>query len=244
MTTTELSRFATALLAAGSLTACTVDKQEAPPLMGPSGQAQSLTMTASPDRLAHNGVAQSVVTVAMRNDSGQPIAGQRIGVGASSGLVSHVDVVTDSNGMAAFVVVAPALSTPAKEIIVAATPVGTNADNALTRTLTIALTGTANTTAPTASFEVEPNEVQVGEFFAFDASATTDEGKACGSLCTYKWDFDDGDSQTGSSPVVAHKYGAPRVYVVKLTVTDGAGTFGSAQKAVRVLALPEEQEEP
>ena len=107
MTTSRLSRVAAVLLVGCTLAACTVDKQEAPALMGPAGQAQSLTMAASPDRLAHNGVAQSVVTVTMRNDSGQPIVGQRIGVGASAGLVSQVDVVTDGNGMAAFVVIAP-----------------------------------------------------------------------------------------------------------------------------------------
>ena len=44
-----------------------------------------------------------------------------------------------------------------------ATPFGTNADNALTRSLSIALTGTpVNKTAPTAAFTFEPEAPEEG----------------------------------------------------------------------------------
>src|SRR5918993_2963326 len=96
---TGIWRAGAVLLLAGSLAACT-DTQEAPSLIGPSGLAQSMTLTASPDRIAHNGSAQSVITVAMRDDTGQPLAGQRVSVGATAGTTSAFDVVTGSDGSA------------------------------------------------------------------------------------------------------------------------------------------------
>jgi PKD repeat protein len=222
------------LLLAGSVTACSVDSQEAPPLAGPSGLSQSLTLAASPDRLPHDGQSLSVVTVTMRNDSGQPLSGQRVSVGATTGSLSHVDVVTGSDGSAAFVVRAPALSTPADKIDVVVTPFGTNASTALSRTVTIALTGTQNTTAPDAQFIVSPEQPTAGSAAAFDASATTDEGDPCGNGCTYTWTFGDGGS--GSGRIVTHTYAAAGVYVVSLNVVDSAGTADSTGHAVTVVA--------
>src|SRR5687767_9886653 len=113
--TTGLWRTGATLLIAGSLAACTVDKQEAPSLIGPGGSAQSITLTASPDRVAHNGSAQSVITLKTFDESGKPLGGQRVSVTTSTGSISHLDVVTGSDGQAVFVVTAPALSTPAGE---------------------------------------------------------------------------------------------------------------------------------
>jgi hypothetical protein len=230
--TVSMTRMATVLLLAGGLGACTVDKQEAPALAGPSGLAQQVALSASPDRLAHNGAAQSVVTVTMTNESGQPVSGQRISVGASTGLISHVDVVTGSDGRASFVVTAPALSTPAESITVFATPFGTNADNALTRTAKIALTGPANTTAPTASFTFAPDTPKVGDTVAFDASASTDEGGPCEANCTYLWSY--GEGSTGTGMVSTRIYSQAKSFVVTLTVIDNAGTVASTQQVVTV----------
>ena len=227
-----MTRVGTVLLLASSLGACTVDKQEAPPLTGPSGLAQQVVLSASPDRLAHNGAAQSVVTVTMTNESGQPISGQRVSVGASTGFISNVDVVTGADGRASFIVTAPALSTPAEKITVFATPFGSNADNALTRTATIALTGTANTTAPTASFTFAPASPKIGDNVVFDASASTDEGGPCGANCTYLWNY--GEGSTGTGMVSSRIYSQAKVFVVTLTVIDNAGTVANTQQVVTV----------
>src|SRR6185503_11943190 len=120
--TTGLWRAGATLLIAGSVAACTVDKQEAPSLIGPGGSAQALTLAASPDRVAHNGSAQSVVTLKMIDDSGQPLAGKRVSVTASTGSISQLEVVTGADGQASFIVTAPSLSTPAGDIVVFATP--------------------------------------------------------------------------------------------------------------------------
>ena len=234
--TARESRVVGMLLMAGSLAACTVDKQEAPPFAGPSAGGQSLSLSASPDRIAHNGAAQSVVTISMSDAAGQPLVGQRVSVGTNTGASSHVDVVTGSDGRATFIVTAPALSTPAREINVTATPFGTNADNEFTRLLTIALTGTLNATAPTASFTFAPETPVAPDAIVFNASATTDEGKVCLDVCSYKWDFGGlGAGLTDGRVVTRNAVGAG-TYAVTLTVTDNAGTVSSTVRAVTVAA--------
>jgi hypothetical protein len=241
--TAGIVRVSATLLLAGSLAACTVDKQEAPGLIGPGGSAQQLTMSASPDRLAHNGAAQSVVTITMTNETGQPISGQRLSVVASRGTLSHVDVVTGADGRATFIVTAPALATPASEISVFATPIGTNADNALTRNVTIALTGTpSNTTAPTPSFTFEPAAPEEGGGIVFDASATTDEGQECGNSCLYLWSFGGLGAGLTEGIVVSRNTLTRGAYTVTLSVVDNAGTIRSTTRGVTVLppsAVPE-----
>ena len=236
ITTASMTRVGTVLLVAGSLGACTVDKQTAPAFIGPSGLAQAVTLSASPDRLTHNGAAQSVITVTMTDDSGQPISGQRLSVGTSTGFISNIDVMTGADGRASFIITAPLLSTPAKDIVVFATPFGTNADNALTRSLSIALTGTLNATAPTASFTFSPETPVAPDTIVFDASATTDEGKACLDVCSYKWNFGGLGAGETEGRVVTRSAVAAGTYAVTLTVADNAGTVSSTTRAVTVAA--------
>jgi len=239
--TIGLWRAGATLLFAGSLAACTVDNQEAPSLIGPGGSAQALTLAASPDRVAHNGSAQSVVTVKMLNETGHPVVGQRVSVSTSTGSISHVDVVTGSDGQAVFVVTAPSLSTPAGDIVVLATPFGINADNAMTRSLSIALTGTpVNRTAPTAAFTFEPEAPQEGGGIVFDASTTTDEGQSCGTRCTYSWNFGGLGAGTTEGMVVSRSVLTKGTYAVTLTVIDNAGTVSSKTRAVTVVPPPPE----
>ena len=50
----------------------------------------------------------------------------------------------------------------------------------------------------------------------FDASATQDEGAACGTSCNYSWDFGDGESGVGI--FASHVYRTPGTFQVRLTV--------------------------
>ena len=239
--THRMWRLCAVLATAGSLSACTLDSQKAPGLIGPGGSAQQVSLSASPDRLPHDGSSQSIVTLSISNELGQPVTGKQVGLGASSGTLSHSVVVTNASGQASFIVTAPALSTPAAKVNVFVTPFGSDADSALTRTVVIDLTGPVNATAPSASFLVATVTPTAGVATAFDASATTDEGTSCSS-CTYSWSFGDGGS--GSGRLVTHTYAAPGGYVVTLTVTDGAGTSGTAQLAVTIAPAPAEEEDP
>lgn len=232
-------RLCAVLATAGSLAACTLDSQKAPGLIGPGGSAQQVSVSASPDRLPHDGSSQSIVTLTISNELGQPVPDKQVSLSASSGALSHSVVVTNASGQASFIVTAPALSTPASKVSVFVTPFGTDADSALTRTVVIDLTGAVNTTAPSASFVVATVTPTAGLSTAFDASATTDEGTSCGS-CSYSWTFGDGGS--GSGRLVTHTYAAAGTYVVTLTVTDGTGTSDTDQLAVTVAPAAEEED--
>src|SRR5688572_25029641 len=140
-------RSAALLVVALGLAGCGIESQEAPSLIGPSGFGQSVTLNAVPDRLPRDGASQSVVTISVRNDSGQPMSGQRVTLGATGGSLSQFDVVTGSDGRATFTVTAPPPGSTGNTIEVFATPVGGNFDNAVTRSLSIALLGPSNSTA-------------------------------------------------------------------------------------------------
>jgi large repetitive protein len=57
----------------------------------------------------------------------------------------------------------------------------------------------------------------------FDGTGSTD---ADGEIASYEWDFGDGGSGTGATPV--HVYQKPGRYLVQLTVTDDSGTVRSS----------------
>ena len=65
-------------IAAMALSACGLEKQTAPSLIGPADTGQSIQMTAVPDQLPRDGSSQSVVTVIARDPSNRPLVGQRL----------------------------------------------------------------------------------------------------------------------------------------------------------------------
>ncbi len=226
-----------ALVAALVLAGCSLDKQTAPALTGPSEFGLSISMTATPDQLPRDGRSQSVVTISARDAQGKPLAGQRVTLGADGPdgtQLSQGEVTTGADGRATFAVSAPASAATGNVITVFATPVGGNFDNSVTRSVTIALTGPANSTAPSPAFTVNPAAPEIGQVTTFDATATTDEGGACRAACTYAWDFDDGS--TGSGLQVTHVFQSARSANVALTVTDAAGTSVTRRQIVSIVA--------
>ncbi len=223
-----------------TLAGCSLEKQQAPALLGPSEFGLSIVASASPDQLPRDGASESVVVVTVRNDKSQPVAGQRLAVALATGtapgvLLSEAEVTTGADGRASFSVVAPPqTAVGASQISVGITPVGTNFGNAVTRTVTIALTGTPNTGLPVPVFTMTPTAPEVAQSVTFDASATTDEGSRCDDLCTYAWDF--GDGVTASGRVTTHAFAQGRSYTVTLTVTDRAGTSASTRQVLAVTA--------
>jgi PKD repeat protein len=232
-TKTSFVRMAACLIAAAlTSVACGIESQDAPSLIGPSGFGQSVTMNAVPDRLPRDGSSQSVITISVRNDSGQPVSGQRVTLGASHGSLSQSDVVTGNNGTATFTLTSPPPGSTGNMIEVYATAVTGNFDNAVTRSLSIAITGPGNSTAPTPQFVMTPENPGERETVTFDATTTTDEGGPCGNACTYSWNFGDGTTRTGA--IVTHTFNAAGVYMVTLTVTDSGGASASRQRLVTV----------
>ena len=231
-TITGLFRAAALVAVTLGAAACSIESQEAPPLIGPSGFAQSVTLSATPDQLPRDGSSQSVITVTVRNESGQAVSGQRLSLGSTAGTLSQGEVVTGSDGRATFTLTAPSAATPGSTVEVFVTPVGGNADNAVTRTVSIAMTGLANSTAPSPSFTVDPAAPTLRQNVVFNASGTTDENAPCGDACTYSWDF--GGESTASGRVVTYQFQSVRTYPVRLTVTDRAGTTATLTQNVSV----------
>jgi PKD repeat protein len=90
--------------------------------------------------------------------------------------------------------------------------------------------------APGASFTATPGTADLQ--MAFDASGSSDSD---GTIVSYRWDF--GNGLTGFGRTASHTYAAGGSYVVSLTVTDDAGSVGTASATVRVVA-PESPQLP
>jgi PKD repeat protein len=230
---------AAALVAAMAATGCTLDKQEAPSLVGPSTSALAIVMTASPDQLSRGTAAESVVTLRARNANGEPIAGQRLTLSLPSSApagarISVSDVTTDANGVATFSVAAPSTGSFG-DIVILAVPFGDDSNNASVRTISI-MALPSNAAAPTnvVITELPPTTHELGDTVTLQATAT-DEGVNCTNVCTFSWNFGDGTSATG--PVVSKRYGAVATYTVVLTVTDQAGASTVVTDTVTIGAV-------
>jgi PKD repeat protein len=90
-------------------------------------------------------------------------------------------------------------------------------------TKTITVVGNA---APTASFAASCTDAAC----SFDASGSSDPD---GTIASHTWNFADGTSGSGVSPV--HVYRAAGTYAVTLVVTDNAGATSSVTRSVTIL---------
>ena len=223
-----------AALVAATLAACSIDKQEMPPLAGPSEFALSLSMSAAPDTIPRDGESQSVITITARDAQSRPIVGQRITVTLAANApqgtaLSQSEVVTASNGQATVALTAP-VNGSIGNIQVSATPIGTNASNATAHTIAIVATP-ENGTIPTPAFAFSPSSPDVGQTVTFDASTTRDEGVSCGA-CTFAWSF--GGDGTATGMRATHAFTSGGAFVVTLTATDGGGSSATTQQTVTV----------
>jgi hypothetical protein len=123
-----------------AVSACTLDKQDAPDMVGPSGLGLSLDITASPDGLLRDGVAQSTIQITATDGQGNriPDLGLQVVASLNLGTIQAGSVKTNSSGRASTVYVAPTFG-PATTVTITVTPVGSNYQNTTPRTITIRL---------------------------------------------------------------------------------------------------------
>ena len=88
----------------------------------------------------------------------------------------------------------------------------------------------AGPTPPTAQFTMSPNPAVAPQTVAFDGTASRTAGG--GSVSSYLWDFGDGTTAPGAT--TTHRYEAAGNYLVRLTVSDGAGIVGSTTQVLTV----------
>lgn len=250
MHTTTLLHAARAavVLATVAAAGCSLEKQGAPALSGPSEFGRSVTLLATPDRLTQDGVSTSTIRATMLDEAGRPISAAPIqwNVTASDGRtfvqpssnITH----TDSNGATTITVTAPpapaALPSTPLRLTISATPYGSNSANAAAREVEVTLVPPAGTLPannnPVASFTITPTTAMIQQTVTVDASATTDEGITCGDACTYAWDFGDGGTDGGR--IETHAYAAAGTYTIRLTVTDARGGVHSTTNTIVITA--------
>jgi len=83
---------------------------------------------------------------------------------------------------------------------------------------------------PIASFTYTPENPVVEQTITFDASSSYDPD---GTIVSYEWDFDDGNTATGK--IVNHAYTSAGEYTVTLTVTDNSSLTNSTTRKVKVI---------
>jgi PKD repeat protein len=235
------------IVAAALFPACTVHKTDVPPVTGPSEYATSISMTATPDSIAQNGVAQSAVLVTVRNSTGGPLAGLGVqltilvdGNPSDFGTLSAYTVYTGADGMARAIYTAPVASPflaggPSKMVSIVATPIGSNQATASSRTTSIAVTPPpampVQFGAPSASVTYSPTGPKVGDVVRFDGS---ESDSSSGHIVTYVWDFGDGKFNEEHGSDASHVYSAAGTYTMVLGVIDDSGRIGSSIKTIVV----------
>lgn len=252
MTRPEITRFGLAAVwCAATLTAaCTMKDQKAPELTGPSEFGMAIVVAAQPDAIYQDGASQALITATARDPNGQPIRGAALraeirvnGLSADFGSLSAKNLVTGSDGRATFVYTAPASvsateSVDAETVVdILVTPVGTNFNNDLPRSVAIRLlpVGVVRppNQKPTASFTFAPTNATENVKILFDGSLSSDPD---GRIVNYDWRFSDGDS--GSGVTVSRGFAAAGAYEATLTVTDDRGATATITKPFTVGANP------
>lgn len=242
---------------------CTAKETKPPELTGPSELGLAVSVSATPDVLQMDGVAQSSVVVDVRNASGQPASGIGIraeivfnGQVADVGRLSSKTGSTGGDGRLTLTYTAPSgppsgNSDAGTIVTIRVVPSGSDYSNAVPRTADIRLVPLgvilppANT--PVARFVFSPTGPAEGQDVQFDAGTSVDVVDCPASAtsveqCTttkdtlvdYAWDF--GDGRTGSGIRVSHAYGRLGSYTATLTVTNSRGVKASTSQFVNVAA--------
>jgi len=223
------ARLAAITVVVAASASCGIEKQSAPGLAGPSEFATSIQLTASPDTLMRDGASQSVIRVTVRDVNNAPVSGLALTMFANAGGLSQQQVVTGSDGNVNLTFTAPSLQDDVGTAVISAVPVGTNIDNASSRSVSIALLAPASASP---SFTVTPASPQRFQLATLDASSTTVSGAPCGSNCTYNWTIGSEASPTGV--IVTHRFEQEAAYVVTLAVTSPGGVTSRTQRTVTV----------
>jgi PKD repeat protein len=233
------------LLVLLGLSACTMKKQEAPELAGPSEFGTAITITITPDTITQDGASQSIVTATARGTNGEPLANLPLraeirvnGVPTDFGSLSARTLVTGADGRATLVYTAPAgssgLSVDEFTVVdIGITPIGSNFGNSVTRFGSLRLVPRGTIVVPSnlqPAFTFAPTAPGERQTVLFDASLST--APANNPIVSYSWNFDDGTTAQGRT--VGHAFNEADTYIVTLTVSDALGRVASTSQGVGV----------
>ena len=228
-----------------AVSACTMKKQEAPDLAGPSEYATSVSVAVTPDVITQDGASQGVVTVTARGPNGEALPNLAMraeirvdNIPTDFGTLSARNIVTGADGRATLVYTAPAapagLAVDTFTIVdIGITPVGNNFGNSTTRFASLRLVPRGQVVVPSnlqAAFTASPSTAGERQTILFDASPST--APANNPIVSYLWHFDDGSSASGRT--VGHAYNAAGTYIVTLTVSDALGRTAQSSQGVTI----------
>lgn len=247
--TRVLAAVSTGVVALLASAACTVNQADTPPASpaGPSDFAQSITVTAIPDRLTQDGASQSAISVRVVGATGQPASGVPIRVDILSGgqvvdfgTLSTKSIVTGSDGRANAIYTAPP-APPATQggltstVTIRAIALGNNAQTATPFTADIRLVppGVILPPAGTPSPCILSSPAQPSAQTPVQFTAGTSSGGVCGpaasDITSFAWSFGDGGTATGRA--VTHTFTTANAYSVTLTETNDRGVSGSTTQS-------------
>lgn len=219
------------------LAGCSLEQQAAPSFIGPSELGLSLAVSVTPDILTQDGVSRATVQVIARDPASQPIAGVMLraetvvgGVPVDFGQLSSRTISTGADGRAVLTYLAPPPPPPTVTsdtlIVINITPVGSNFDNSLTRSVSLRLSRPGIILPPDGKpvprFFFSPTQPKEHETVLFDGSLSADDGQ----IVSYVWNFGDGATAIGVRPT--HRFDLAGTYNVVLTVTDDKGQSASS----------------
>lgn len=217
---------------------CTMKSQEPPDWTGPSEHGTSITVAASPDILAQDGVSRSEITVTARGPNGEPLANRSMivdiwvgGAHAEFGTLSQRNITTVGDGTARLLYTAPPsppLSTvPSIDVQIAVVPIGTDAGNNTPRLTTIRVIPQGQVVPPDGLapyFTVAPTSPQENQQALFSACADANRPPCApleNPIAEYRWNFGDGAGASGQ--FATHAYAQAGSYPVTLEVVDHFG---------------------
>lgn len=241
-TTTFITLFIAGALA---LTGCTVKDVDQAPLAGPSTFFHSIRMSATSDTLTQNGSDFTDISITSLSPTGQsetvPLRAQIVvdGIAMDFGTLSTKTPTTPTT----IRYTAPPSSSLAAQVPTTVTIMVTPAisgdfrgDESQTRQIDIRVLpqGVILPTNPSlvAAFTFSPATPQSFQVVTFDASTSTNGTTACGTACTYSWNF--GDGSLGSGITTTHIYRTVTTIPVTLTVTDIRGAQATLSKSLTV----------
>ena len=242
MRTIKLSLIA--VIAASAVAGCTVSEVDTPALQGPSSMARTILISIDRDTLAQDGIQEAQIRLQALVQPGQSenvrLRAQVFvdGVAQDFGTLSNKSPITPTTIFYRAPAAPPSGTTQIPTTVtIAVTPDDSGdfrAEIARSVQLQLIPPGVITPVNPNlvAAFTFVPSNPRVLDNVTFNANTTTNGGTACGSNCTYNWNF--GDGTTASGAVVTHEYRRVGTFPVTLTVTDLRGAQTSAVQPVPV----------
>lgn len=215
-------------------------KTEEPPLTGPSEFGTSITIQATPDVITRDGASQALITVTARDAAGRPLRDLTLrietlvdGARVDFGVLSARTVVTGADGRATLTYTAPPGPSTSDQVVdIAATPVGSDFNNAVARTSSIRLVPQGTVHPPAGlvpAFTISPVAPVEDSPVLFNASSSTSNT----GITSYTWDF--GNGRSGSGVTATTTYDDPGSYFATLTIRDEFGRAASTTNTVTVV---------